>query len=36
MLLMREIILIPILILKKALLIPQNKAVSANNLQLLA
>jgi hypothetical protein len=36
MLLMREIILIPILILKKALLIPQIKAVSANNLQLLA
>ena len=33
---MQEIILIPILILKKALLIPQNKAVFASNLQLLA
>jgi hypothetical protein len=28
--------LIPILILKRALLIPRNEAISANNLQLLA
>jgi hypothetical protein len=33
---MQEITLIPILIPKKALLIPRNEAISANNLQLLA
>jgi hypothetical protein len=32
MLLMQEITLIPILILKRALLIPQNKAIFASNL----
>jgi hypothetical protein len=36
MLLMQEITLIPILILKRALLILRNEAVFANNLQLLA
>jgi hypothetical protein len=34
-LLVQEVILIPVLILKRALLIPRNKAVSASNLQLL-
>jgi hypothetical protein len=34
--LIREIMLIPILILKRALLILQNEAIFANNLQLLA
>jgi hypothetical protein len=33
---MREVTLVPVLILKRALLIPQNEAVSASNLQLLA
>jgi hypothetical protein len=32
----QEVTLIPVLILKRALLIPQNKAVFASNLQLLA
>jgi hypothetical protein len=35
-LLVQEVTLIPVLILKRALLIPQNKAVFASNLQLLA
>jgi hypothetical protein len=36
MLLIQEITLIPILIFKRALLIPQNEAIFASNLQLLA
>jgi hypothetical protein len=36
MLLMQKITLIPILILKRALLIPRNEAVFVSNLQLLA
>jgi hypothetical protein len=36
MLLMQEVILVPVLILKRALLIPRNEAISASNLQLLA
>ena len=31
---MQEVILIPVLILKRALLIPRNEAVSTSNLQL--
>ena len=36
MLLIRKVTLVPILIFKRALLIPQNEAIFASNLQLLA